>query len=64
MTYKKGSPGDNDTINLNTGGGGSVAQSDTDTGTAQTIIGPVSSTFTVSNVAAGPVSISFEQTSP
>tara|TARA_B100001769_G_scaffold275275_1_gene276761 strand:- start:4455 stop:5393 length:939 start_codon:yes stop_codon:yes gene_type:complete len=64
MSYKKLGPGENDTIFQSATGAGSSLVSDTDTGTAQSLIGPINTTFTPTNVASGPVVIGFSQTSP
>mgnify|MGYP003126858763 FL=1 len=64
MSYKKLDPGEGDTIGVSTSGGGPSPQLQQSTGPAQTIIGPVNVTFTVTNIASGPINIEFNQTSP
>jgi len=64
MSYQKSAPGDDDTILQTAVGAGASLVSDSDTGVAQSIIGPITTTFSPTNVTGGTITIGFSQTSP
>jgi len=64
MSYKRSSAGDDNTIFQSAVGAGASLVSDTTTGTATALIGPITTTFSPTNVGSGPITITFTQTSP
>ena len=64
MSYKRSSPGEDNTIFQSAIGAGASLVSDTTTGTATALIGPITTTFSPTNVSSGTITITFTQTSP